>query len=43
MNQWSFVIAAFAVMLLGTAALLAVSWMRMRGAEAKVDALSPRK
>ena len=26
MNQWPFVIAAFAVMLLGTAALLAVSW-----------------
>jgi Flp pilus assembly protein CpaB len=40
MNQWAFVIAAFAVMLLGTAVLLGWSWARMRAAERKADALS---
>lgn len=43
MNQWAFVIAAFAVVLVGTAALLVASALRMRAAEAKADALSRRQ
>ncbi|WP_275887899.1 MULTISPECIES: hypothetical protein [Sphingomonas] len=42
MSQWAFVIAAFAVVLGGTALLLVLSWARMRTAEAKADALSRR-
>ena len=34
MNHWPFVIAAFAVALLATAALLLQSWAEMRRAEA---------
>ena len=33
LNQWSFVVAAYAVGLAGTAALLAQSWLAMRRAE----------
>jgi hypothetical protein len=33
MNQWSFVIAAYAVMLGGTGVLTLVSWLAMRSAE----------
>ena len=40
MNQWAFVIAAFAVVLGGTGLLLVLSWVRMRAAEAKADVLS---
>lgn len=43
MNQWAFVIAAFAVVLGGTALLLIASGLRMRAAEAKADALSRRQ
>lgn len=40
MNQWAFVITAYAVMLVGTVLLLAASWRRMRAAETKADTLS---
>ena len=43
MNQWAFVIAAFAVVLGGIGLLLALSWVRMRSAETKADALSRSK
>jgi hypothetical protein len=33
MNQWSFVLAAYAVTLGGTGALAIVSWWRMRESE----------
>jgi hypothetical protein len=39
-NPWPFVIAAYAVAILGTGALLAWSWRLMRAAEAAADALS---
>ena len=40
MNPWPFVIAAYAVALLGTAGLLALSFVAMRRAEADADKLS---
>jgi len=43
MNQWAFVIAAFTVVLGGTALLLIASAVRMRTAEVKADALSRRQ
>ncbi|QNM83261.1 heme exporter protein CcmD [Sphingomonas sabuli] len=42
MNHWSFVIAAYAVALVGTAVLLIASWRAMRAAEAKAAALRER-
>ena len=42
MNPWPFVIAAYAVAILGTAGLLLWPWRKMRSAEAAADALSPR-
>ncbi len=33
LNQWNFVIAAYAVTVLGTLALVAWSWLAMRAAE----------
>ena len=39
MNPWPFVIAAYAVALLGTAALLLASFASMRRAEAEADKL----
>ncbi|MEA3037085.1 MAG: hypothetical protein QOH04_2862 [Sphingomonadales bacterium] len=39
MNPWPFVIAAYAVALLGTAGLLAWSYAAMRRAESEADAL----
>ncbi|MEO7786933.1 MAG: hypothetical protein ABIR77_03805 [Sphingomicrobium sp.] len=42
MSQWSFVVAAYAVMLLGTAALLGWAFAAMRRAEAAADALKRR-
>ena len=42
MNQWQFVIAAYAVMLLATAALLAWTCASMRHAEAAADLLKRR-
>ena len=43
MNPWPFVIAAYAVALGGTAALVLWSWMAMRRAEADADRLSNRQ
>lgn len=42
-SQWDFVIAAYAVTALGTAAVLLHSWMRMRRAEASADGLRDRR
>jgi hypothetical protein len=42
MNQWPFVLAAYAVMLIATAVLLAWSFVTMRRAEAAADALRRR-
>ena len=39
MNQWSFVIAAYALVLTGTAALIAASWRAMRRAEVAAEAV----
>ena len=43
MNQGAFILAAYAVALGGTAALLVWAWLRMRSAEHAADALKPRK
>ena len=42
MNQWTFVIAAYALTLLATAVLTAVSWASMRRAEAEAEASKRR-
>jgi hypothetical protein len=42
MNQWPFVLAAYAVMLIATAVLLGWSFVTMRRAEAAADALRRR-
>ena len=42
MSQWSFVAAAYAVMLLATAGLLGWSFVSMRRAEAAANALKRR-
>jgi hypothetical protein len=42
MNQWAFVIAAYAVTLAGTAIVSVVSWRAMRSAETRADHLSDR-
>lgn len=39
MNQWAFVIAAYAVTFAGLAGLAILSFLAMRRAEARVDAL----
>jgi hypothetical protein len=39
MNHWPFIIAAYAVTLLGTAALVLRSWSEMRNAESDVEGL----
>jgi uncharacterized DUF497 family protein len=41
-NQWSFVIAAYAVTLLGTAAVSLISLRAMRRAEAQAETLVGR-
>ncbi len=43
MNHWPFVFASYAFVLLGTALVVAHSYMAMRKAEAKADQLSKRK
>lgn len=43
MNQWVFVIAAYGVALLGTAALLAWAWSAAHRAEAEARAISERR
>lgn len=42
MNPWPFVIAAYAVAIAGTGALLLWSWRGMRAAEEAADALSAK-
>lgn len=42
MNQWHFVIAAYAVALAGSIGLLIQSWAAMRRAEAAADQLRDR-
>ena len=42
MNQWTFVIAAYAVTALGTAAVSILSWRAMRAAERQAERLSDR-
>ena len=39
MNQWSFVIAAYAIVIAATVLLVLVSWRAMRRAEADAAAL----
>ena len=43
MSHWSFVAAAYAVMLVATAVLLAWSYVSMRRAEAAADAMKHQK
>ncbi|AMK23627.1 hypothetical protein VVT58_04420 [Sphingobium sp. SJ10-10] len=38
MNQWAFVIGAYALTLLGTGLISLLSWRAMRGAESKATA-----
>ncbi len=40
MNQWAFVVAAYAVTVLGVGGLVAASWLSMRRAERRLDELS---
>lgn len=42
MQQWTFVIAAYAVTLLGTAAVSWLSWRTMRRAETQAEKLVER-
>jgi len=42
-NQWAFVIAAYAVAIIATAGLLALSFRAMRRAEAEAEKLKNRK
>jgi hypothetical protein len=39
MNQWSFVLAAYGVVIIATIVLLLASWRAMRGAEAAAEAV----
>ena len=43
MNHWSFVYAAYAIVLRGTAAVVVNSYVSMRRAERKADQLGKRK
>lgn len=43
MNQWPFVIASYAIVLICTAAVIASSFVAMRSAERKAEKLSKRK
>ena len=42
MNQWAFVIAAYAVTFASTAALVAWAWWSMRAAESDAEAVKRR-
>ena len=42
MNHWPFIIAAYATAIVGTAAVTALSYLRMRRAERQADALTRR-
>jgi hypothetical protein len=43
MNPWPFVVAAYAIALIATAALLLASFASMRRAEAEAESLRDRK
>ena len=43
MNQWGFVITAYALVALATVALIGWSYLAMRGAEADADAAKRRR
>ena len=43
MNHWPFVFASYAIVLIGTAAVIVNSYVSMRKAERKADQLSKRK
>ena len=43
MNHWPFIIAAYAITLIGTAALVFASLAAMRRAEAAADAIRKKK
>lgn len=43
MNQWSYVLAAYGVTAVATAALVARTWWSMRSAEADAEALKRRQ
>ena len=43
MNQWAFVIAAYAVAIVATAALLLYAFVSMRRSEAEADKLRDRQ
>ena len=43
MNQWSFVIAAYGVVAVGTLGLIAWALVSMRRAEAQADAVKQRR
>lgn len=42
MNHWPFIVAAYAITILGTLAVLGASFARMRRAERRADALTRR-
>lgn len=42
MNHWPFIIAAYTITIVGTVAVTALSFARMRRAERQADALSRR-
>ncbi|WP_339825969.1 heme exporter protein CcmD [uncultured Parasphingorhabdus sp.] len=43
MNHWPFVFASYAIVLIGTAAVIVNSFVAMRRAERKAEQLSKRK
>ena len=42
MNQWAFVVTAYAVTVFGVGGLVIASWLAMRRAESRLDELSGR-
>ena len=42
MNHWPFIVAAYAISIIGTAAVVASSYLRMRRAERQAEALTRR-
>ncbi|RVT94161.1 heme exporter protein CcmD [Sphingomonas crocodyli] len=42
MNHWPFITAAYAITIVGTIAIIAISYAAMRRAEKKADALTKR-
>ena len=42
MNHWAFIVASYAITLVGTAGITLASWRRMRDAEKRAAALKDR-